>query len=624
MTLDALRPEVRETIARLPTSPGVYLMRGEGGTLLYIGKATNLRSRVRSYFSGNDPRLFVRYLDELLIEIDFVLTTNPKEALLLENTLIKKHKPRFNVMLRDDKNYLSIRVDTSHAWPRAEMVRRIRSDGARYFGPYHSAAKARQTLNILNRYFGLRTCNDSMLNNRARPCLQYQIRRCPGPCAVQVDPQAYAENVRDATMFLSGRHDQLVEALQAKMERAAEELAFEEAARYRDQRAAVVESLERQGAVQTAKVDRDVVGLYRQADDLMIVVMFFRDGLLDDVRNWPMSDQHLPDGELLEAFLSQLYADESRTLPREILLPTGLVDDSALADALSELKGAKVALHVPQRGEKLRLIELANENAVAGFEESMSTSAQAEKALERVAKRLGLERPPRTIECYDISNFQGAQIVASQVVFQDAVPDRSRYRRLRIRTRSTQDDFGAIFEVVGRRARRAKKDGDPMPDLLVIDGGKGQLNAAVAALTEQGFRNQAVVGLAKSRITGTDEDDTATRSSERVFLPGRKNPVLLREHTPEYYLLSRIRDEAHDQAINYHRKLRRKATLRSQLDDIPGVGPSRRKALLNHFGSIRSLKEASLADIEQVSGISRALAFAVFDHFHPGEADPPA
>lgn len=620
----SLSEELSATIARLPQAPGVYLMRGHGGELIYIGKATNLRSRVRSYFSGNDPRMFVRYLDELLSDVEFVLTSNPKEALLLENTLIKKHKPRFNVMLRDDKNYLSIRVDERHEWPRAEMVRAIRSDGARYFGPYHSAAKARQTLNILNRYFALRTCDDTMLRNRARPCLQYQIRRCPGPCAVSVDRTSYMNSVRDAALFLDGRHDELVNTLERRMERAAEELEFEEAARYRDQRTAVMESLEQQRAVQTTRIDRDVVGMYREADNLTIVVMFFRDGNLDDIRTWPLTDQVLPDGELVAAFLSQLYAAETRPLPKEVLVPVPVPADTELAGALSEMRGSKVSVVAPQRGEKLRLVELATENARASFAETMSTSAQAEKALERVAKRLGLSAPPRTIECYDISNFQGAQIVASRVVFQDAVPDRARYRRIRIRTRSTQDDFGSIFEVIERRAKAALTKGDPMPDLIVIDGGLGQLNAATQALAEQGIKGQAVVGLAKSRVTGTDDDDGTTRSAERVFIPGRKNPVTLRDNSPECHLLARIRDEAHKTAIEYHRSLRRKNTLRSQLDDIGGVGPARRKALMSHFGSVRAIKEATLPEIEAAPGVNSAVAFAVFDYFHPGESDAPA
>ena len=613
-----------ETIGNLPQSPGVYLMRGHKGEIIYIGKATNLRSRVRSYFGGNDPRAFVQYLDRLLHDVEFVLSANPKEALLLENTLIKKHKPRFNFMLRDDKNYLAIRVDHRKDWPRVELVRQIKKDGARYYGPYHSAAKVRQTLNILNRYFQLRTCNDSVLRNRSRPCLQYQIRRCPGPCAVELERDTYMDGVRHAEMFLSGKETELVSKLETRMFDASERLEFEEAARYRDQKAAVEASLERQGAVQTTQVDRDVIGLYREGDEVALVVMEFRSGSLNDVRSFALSDQVVPDGATVSSFLAQYYAVDSRTPPKEVLLPNALPDDDGSQRALSELRGSKCLIRVPQRGEKLRLVELANENARAFFGESMSTSAQAEKALQRIAKRLRLDGLPRTIECYDISNFQGAHIVGSRVVFQDAVPDRSRYRRIRIRNTVEQDDFASMNEVIARRVASARKNDDPMPDLIVIDGGKGQLNAALAALALLGLRSQPIVALAKSRRLGADDKDVAIRSSERVFLPGQKNAVNLPEHTVECLLLARIRDEAHRHAIDYHRYLRRKRTLRSKLEDIGGVGPGRRNQLLTHFGSAKAVSKATLPELEAVSGFSRTLAFAVFDHFHPGEAHPPS
>ncbi|MFT6398635.1 MAG: excinuclease ABC subunit C [Bradymonadia bacterium] len=615
---------LKETVSSLPQSPGVYIMRGHGKEIIYIGKATNLRSRVRSYFSGNDPRAFVQYLDRLLAEVEFVLCANPKEALLLENTLIKRHKPRFNFMLRDDKNYLAIRIDPRKEWPRVELVRKIKKDGAHYFGPYHSAAKVRQTLNILNRYFQLRTCNDSVLRNRTRPCLQYQIRRCPGPCAVGVDRDAYLDHVHNAEMFLSGKETELLSNLEGRMLGASERLEFEEAARFRDQASAVRASLERQGAVQTTQVDRDVVGFYREADDVALVVMAFRLGSLNDIRSFALTDQVVPDGQTIASFIAQYYAAAGRIPPKELLLPTALPVEDQTESALAEMRGSKCAILVPQRGEKLRLVELANENAQAFFGESMSTSAQAEKALQRVAKRLRLDGLPRTIECYDISNFQGAHIVGSRVVFQDAVPDRARYRKIRIRSVVGQDDFASMNEVIARRVASSRKNDDPMPDLIVLDGGKGQLNAALAALASFGLESQPVAALAKSRIVGTDASDVAVRSSERVFLPGQKNPVILPEHTPECLLLARIRDEAHRHAIEYHRYLRRKRTLRSTLEDVPGIGAGRRNQLLTHFGSAKAVAAATLPELEGVSGLSRMLAFAVFEHFHPGEADPPA
>ena len=618
-----MRSSVAETVARLPRKPGVYIMRGARGACLYIGKATDLRSRVRSYFTGQDPRPFVRFLDELLEDVEFVLTANPKEALLLENTLIKRHKPRFNFMLRDDKNYLAIRIDERVDWPRVELVRRIRRDGARYFGPYHSAAKVRETLNVLNRYFQLRTCTDSVLRNRSRPCLQYQIRRCPAPCVRSVDRDAYMDNLGHARLFLDGRETELAGALTARMTAAAERLEFEDAARCRDQISAVRDSLTRQSAVQTTHVDQDVIGLYREGDAAAVVVMVFRGGSLVDVRSFALEQQLVEDADLLSDFLGQYYGAADRDPPGLVLLPAALAEDDDVETALSDLRQARCRLVTPQRGRKRELVDLAGRNAGAFFAETLSTTARADRAIERLQRRLGLTVEPRTIECYDVSNFQGAEIVASRVVFQDAVPDRSRYRRIRIRTRDSQDDFGAMAEVIGRRCRSSRGGDDPMPDLIVVDGGKGQLNAAVAALAAAGESDQAIVSLAKSRVVGTTRDDAVVRSDERVFVPGRKNPVTLADRSIEGYLLQRVRDEAHRHAISYHRKLRRRNTLRSQLDAIAGIGPGRRNTLLRHFGSAKAVASASLVELESVPGLSRHLAFAVFEHFHSGEADGP-
>lgn len=618
-----MREDLAAIVDRLPQTPGVYLMRGHGGEIVYVGKATNLRSRVRSYFTGHDPRAFVAHLDRLLTDIETIVTQNPKEALLLENTLIKKHKPRFNFMLRDDKNYLSIRIDRGHDWPRVELVRKIRNDGSTYFGPYHSASKVRQTLNVLNRHFHLRTCRDSVLRNRSRPCLQYQIRRCPGPCVLPVDREVYMESVDAACLFLGGRERELRERLEQRMLAASDELRFEDAARFRDQLQAVDDSLVQQHAVQTALVDMDVVGLHRQAERAAITLMQYRQGALHDVRSFAFAEQLAPDADVVASFVSQVYGAMAFEIPSLILLPADAADQDSLSEAFTELRGTRVELRTPQRGDKRRLVELANDNAKVHFEESLSTTAQAEQALEKLQSRLRLPFVPRTMECYDISNFQGTHIVASQVVFQDAMPDKARYRKLRIRTAHAQDDFLSMREVILRRAKRAQKGDDPMPDLIVIDGGKGQLNSALEALRDAGVTDQLVVGLAKSRVVGTDKSDATTRSFERVFLPGRKDPVDMPPRAEETYLLERIRDEAHRTAITYHRELRRKSTLRSGLDDIAGIGKTRRKQLLTHFGSLKGVRAATLPELEAAPGMTRASAFAVYDHYHPGEADAP-
>ncbi|MFT4703532.1 MAG: excinuclease ABC subunit C [Bradymonadia bacterium] len=619
-----MRERVEEVLELLPTQPGVYLMKGAKREVLYVGKATNLRSRVRSYFSGNDPRAFVRYLDDLLYDIETIVTANPKEALLLENTLIKKHKPRFNVMLRDDKNYLSIRIDKSAKWPRVELVRRIRNDNATYFGPYHSASKVRETLNVLNRHFNLRTCRDSVLNNRVRPCLQYQIQRCPGPCVIEVDADAYMDSVDDASLFLLGKEKQLTTAIEERMIDAAQAMRFEEAARLRDQLGAVRDSLVKQSAVQTQQVDRDIVGLHREAERAAVTLMQYRDGCLQDVRSYAFNQQLLPDDELIGAFIAQRYVSAVDQLPVELLLPNAPPDVDDLAETLSELRGRKLTILIPKRGEKMRLVALATENAANHFAESLSTTAQAEKALEGLQKRLRLPVLPRTMECYDISNVQGSYIVASQVVFQDAMPDKARYRRIKIRSTQTQDDFLSMYEVITRRAKRSDKTNDPMPDLIVIDGGKGQLNSALQALKEVGHGDQLIISLAKSRVVGNDDSkDTTVRSFERVFMPGQKDPIELPVHGEETYLLERIRDEAHRTAITFHRDQRRKGTLRSKLEEIPGIGAERRRTLLTHFGSLKAVKAASLRELEAAPSFNRSLAARVYAFFQPDAFDAP-
>ncbi len=619
-----MNDELSQRIARLPREPGVYLMKGAGDETIYIGKATDLRSRVKSYFTGGDPRPFVAHLDALLVDVEVIVTSNPKEALLLENTLIKKHRPRFNFMLRDDKNYLSLRIDERAEWPRVELVRAIRSDGASYFGPYHSAQSARRTLTVLNRHFRLRTCPDAQLYNRSRPCLQYQIKRCPGPCVLPVDRDAYLDDVRHAALFLSGREDELTRELEARMHRAAEDLAFEDAALYRDQLDAVRATLTRQGTVQTRQVDQDIVGLYREGEVVAVSVLVFRSGSMTDVASFDFDAQLVEDDALLASFVAQYYASDARQPPAELLLPVYPTDADDLAEALSEMRGTKVRLVVPQRGEKKRLMELAAGNAKNRFQDELSHEARERTILEKVRRRLKLRETPRTFECYDISNFQGDAIVASQVAFRGVEPDREHYRRLRVRSTTTQDDFASMFEVLRRRAKRALDGTHPMPDLLIIDGGKGQLSRAEQALHDLGLHDQAIVSLAKSRVKGVDADDATTRSPERVFVPGARDAIVLPPHSDEAHFFARIRDEAHRVAITFHRSLRDKARVRSALDEIPGVGKTRRNELLRHFGSLRGVRDASLTELEAAPGLGSRLAWKIYDHFHPGEADPPS
>lgn len=611
---------IDEKVSRLPRESGVYLFRDKSNTLIYVGKATDLRSRVRSYFGGTDPRPFVRYLDQLLGDIDFIVTRNPKEALLLENTLIKKHQPRFNVKLRDDKNYLSIRLDPNEEWPRIRVVRKQRDDGASYFGPYHSASKIRKTVAIVNRYFRLRTCRDTVFRNRVRPCLQHQIKRCPGPCVLKVDREAYMDNVRRTILFLEGKTSELVRDLETQMHNAARNFAYEDAARFRDHLEAIQSSLVEQHAVQTQRDDLDVIGMFREGESVSLTHVVYRRGVLEKADDFLLTDQVLDSEEIIEQTLTLLYATFEP--PAEIIVPVSPVGVETIEEALGEIAGRKVSILVPQRGRKVKLLETANQNAELHYREAIDEDDRYASAVLSLKKRLHLRQVPRTIECYDISNFQGKFIVASQVTFVDGKPDKSQYRRYRIRSVTEQDDFQSMFEVLTRRTKRAKTNNEPLPDLMVIDGGKGQLGKACLALKELSVDDQEIISLAKSRVTGHAEGEV-TRSFERVFLPNQKNAVELRKADDARFLLERVRDEAHRFAIEYHRSLRRKQGKKSILDEIPGIGPTRKKDLLRQLGGLRKIKEASMKEIAEVDGFSEQLAWSVFDFFHPGEADEP-
>jgi excinuclease ABC subunit C len=600
----------------LPPSPGCYLMKDAAGKILYVGKALSLRARVRSYFNrSGDTRAFIPLLDDLLADVEVVLTGNEKEALILENTLIKKHKPRFNVMLRDDKNFISLRLDTRQDYPRLEVVRRARDDGASYFGPYSSAASIRETLRVVNRHFQLRTCSDAEFRARTRPCLEHMIGRCPAPCVYQVPKDAYQRSVQEVRLFLAGKGHELADSLAARMKAAAAAERFEEAARVRDQLWAVERSLERQRVVQDDSVERDIFGMHRAGPHLTVALMLVRQGRLSDSKAFHFSRQEFPSEELLSNFLG-LYYDGGATIPREVLLPLSFEGLEALGEWLTEKAGRSVSLLVPQRGEKLRVVEMANANAEQAAKAELARGEDLEDTLARLERRLCLQKPPRIIECYDISNFQGTEAVGSGVCFVDGRPDKSRYRRYRIRSVEGQDDFAMLYEVLTRRLRGGLEKGN-LPDLLVIDGGKGQLNVALAAMRDVGVTGLDVISLAKSRVieapTRSDvaeaaDDGEIQHSPERVFVPGVKDPIVLKQNTSEIFLLQQLRDEAHRFAITYHRKLRDRRTLRSALEEVSGVGPNRRRALLRRFGSVKGVSEASLEDLVTVPGISRPLA----------------
>jgi excinuclease ABC subunit C len=612
---------LEERLERLPAEPGVYLMKDARGQVIYVGKAVNLRSRVKSYFGrSSDTRAFVPILEDVLHDVDTVVVSNEKEALLLENELIKRHQPRFNVLLKDDKNFICLRLDPAAEWPRLEVVRHFKRDGALYFGPYASASSIRETLRTINRYFQLRTCSDHVLHHRKRPCLLYQIGRCPAPCVYDVSREEYAQSVREVALFLEGKGSELLEALTERMKNASDAQRYEQAARLRDQLFAIERSLERQKIATTEPIDQDVFGFHREADRLVIYVLYVRQGRLNGGQSFPFTGQEFPDQELLASFVN-LYYGQDNVLPDEVLLPLrpeGGVEP--LAELLTEKRGRRVRVLVPQRGEKLRLVEMSAANARQALVDQRRSRDELEGVLERLRDRLRLSRPPRRIECFDISHFQGTSIVASQVAMTDGELDRARYRHFRIKSVRAQDDFASMYEVVGRRLRRGLMEGE-LPDLLVIDGGKGQVASARAAMKDVGVQLD-VVGLAKSRELEVDDQAGVTaRSPERVFLPERKDPIVLPQNSPELFLLVRIRDEAHRFAITYQQKLMRRRNFRSVLEDIPGVGEGRKKALLRAFGSLKRIRGASIEELAAEAGLGTTLAERIHAHLHASDTE---
>jgi excinuclease ABC subunit C len=628
-----------DVLDRIPTEPGVYLFKDARGVVIYVGKAKNLRTRVRQYFrDGGDERLFVAagFLGRAAADVETIVTTSEKEGLLLENHLIKKHQPRFNVKLRDDKQYLVLRlVDPKPAsatepgkpsrdvFPRVEVVRNIRDDGANYFGPYHSATSARETLRTLNRHFKLRTCTDHVLETRGRPCLQYQIKRCSGPCAIAVPPAVYAEQVEDVKMFLAGKNAELVTRLRARMHARSEAEDFEVAAALRDSIGAVERTLAKQHVVQDEFVDQDVWGLYREADVVEVVVLFVRAGKLVGRRAFQQKDQELADAGVIAGHVQQYYATGT-FIPDEVVVGVELEDADVLADWLSAARGKRVKVVDPRRGVRARLVELADRNAAASAASRRGKESDTDAMLQKVADRLGLARVPRRIECFDIAHIQGSETVAAMVTFVDGVPARGLYRKFKVRD-VTNDDFASMYEVLTRRFRRAANQGavaagegdDPAwvpPDLLVIDGGKGQLATAVAALTDVGVplggeRGVEVIGLAKER------ELEAGSAPDRIYRRTIKDSIPLRANSPELYVLARIRDEAHRFANTFHRDRRSRQTLRSELDDIPGIGEIRRQRLLKHFGSVRAVRQATIDDLVRAPGMTRKAAEAIASYF---------
>ncbi len=583
-----------------PTGPGCYIMLDAKGKPIYVGKAKNLRSRIRTYLNAGDTRYSVKFLMRRVAHIDFLVTANEKEALLLENSLIKQYRPRYNVRLKDDKTYVCLRINTKEDFPRITVTRKIRRDGARYFGPYHSAMAVRQTVRYLQRLFPLRTCTDHVLNNRRRPCIYHQMKQCAAPCVKLIDRAGYHEIVDEVVMVLEGRSDELEKHIRAKIAQHADALAFEQAAELRDRLHMLTETMERQRTVDVVKRgDRDVWGLHNDGAFTEIQVLFYRGGKMLGGRGFSFEHREMPVDELVSSFLLQYYSSGA-LIPPEILVPLELEEADTLAEVLGEERGRKVRLHWPRRGDKRALLDLARKNAERSFTEKRLQDKAREDTLDQLRTVLKLPGTPRRIECFDISTLQGTRSVASMVVFTEGRPDKPRYRRFSIKTVEGQDDFACMREVLMRRYTRAIREGD-LPDLVLIDGGKGQLNVAGAVFKDLGIEDLPRAGIAKARTEG------AGRSPERLFVPGRTNPIILNQSGPVVRLLTYIRDEAHRFAITYHRKKRDKATLGTKLTDIPGIGPARARTLLNKLGSVARIRAATVAEIAALPGFDESM-----------------
>ncbi len=610
---------LKEKLSALPSRPGVYLMRDQAGKVIYVGKAKDLRARVRAYFNHADERSQVQFLLRRVEDVETLVTSNDKEALILENNLIKQYKPRYNIRLKDDKSYLSIKVTTQHTWPRILTTRKIVKDGSRYFGPFSSAIAARETVDIIEKHFLLRNCTDHNFRNRSRPCLQYQIKRCMAPCVLPVRAEDYQEQVRQAVLFIEGRQQQLLTELKRRMQEKAEALEFEAAAKIRDQMQAVEQTLEKQRMVSHWGVDQDIFGLYRAGGFIEVQVLFVRQGKLTGNQSFSLGDLEFPDEEIMGALVNQFYQGP-RFIPDEILVPVALDDGDVREEYLSERKGKKVLVLNPQRGDKRRLVEMAEDNARQSFGERHDQEKARETMLRELQSELRLKQYPQRIECFDISMIHGAHAVGSRATFINGEPDKAHYRHYRIRSidpSSGGDDFGMMLEVLRRRFG-GSKDGGDLPDLVVVDGGKGQLAMALAAMAELGVHGVDAVGLAKMRVHAAARSSEIERSEERIFIPGQSNPVILKRNSNALFLLQRVRDEAHRFAITYHKQLRSKQTLYSTLERIPGIGAARKRALLRTFGSMRGIEEACLEDLLKVPSINEKIAGQLWRLLHPG------
>jgi excinuclease ABC subunit C len=599
--------ELKLKLKNLPDRPGVYMMKDSSGKVIYIGKAKSLRDRVRAYFHATAPyHPKVSALISKISDLEVLATDSEMEALILEANLIKERRPRYNVNLKDDKRYPYLKV-TDEPFPRVLVVRRVKRDGARYFGPYTNVKAMRQTLGILRKIFAIRSCDYALPSTRKiKLCLDYHIKRCPGPCEGKVSEEEYGEIIRNVLLFLSGRSRLLLSHLTERMNQCSAREEYEKAASLRDQINSLGTVMEKQRVADVEQADRDIIAFARERKDISVVALQIREGILIGRQNFHLTGlKQSADREILSAFLRQYYM-HSAIIPPEIIVPTAVQDQRMIRDWLSSKREAKTKIVVPQRGDKVRLLDMALYNAQLSLNEILLQRAEAKRtiplAVKSLERDLYLTLPPRRIAAFDISNLGPSDAVGSLVLFQDGRPKKSGYRRFKVKTVRGQDDFAMMGEVVGRYFGRLDEQRQEHPDLVLIDGGKGQLSACVQTLNRLQVKDQNIAALAK-RL-------------DEVFLPQRSEPLMIPKGSVSLKLLQRIRDEAHRFAVEYHRKLRKKRTIRSELDQIPGIGPARRKILLNAFGSVQAVRRAGLKELLQVEGVGKRAAENVYKHFH--------
>ena len=593
---------ITEQLKRLPASPGVYLMKDAEGNILYVGKAANLHHRVRSYFSAGQklpPKL--KRMVARVNDIDFLITTSEQEALIIELNLIKRHRPRYNVRLKDDKTFPYLKIDLNQDWPRLYITRRLEEDGGRYFGPFASAKSVRQTMKVIKGIFPFRTCSKAITGTAPRPCLEYYINRCLGPCIGAVSQQGYAEVIKQVILFLEGKQEMIVRELESQMKEASGSLDFEKAARLRDQIQAVNRVVEGQRIAATVSGEQDVIAFAQDTDQAYVQVFFIRSGKLIGRESFILQGTRSEEPiQIMTSFIKQFY-DSAPYIPPLLLLQHPVEDKTIIEDWLQSKRGAKVRIQVPHRGNKKQLIKIVAENARQGLEQlkikQIATPTALAEALAEIKDALALPHLPRRMEGYDISNLQGKAAVGSMVVFDQGKSKPAHYRRFRIKTVAGADDYAMLQEVLKRRFKRISDASNAwavLPDLVLIDGGKGQLNSAREAMREAGAESIPVASLAKE--------------NEEIFVPRKRQPIVLPRSSPGLQLLQRLRDEAHRFAIIYHRRIRKRETFASALDTIPGIGPKRKRALLKQFGSVRSIRTASEKELAAASGMSQSLA----------------